>query len=150
MSLLTPVRPTFRAIASTVVPEAALLDDEAWGELERTVETALETKPPAMRRQLILFVRVLGVLSVLTHGATLVRLQPARRARFLAAIERSPVALLRKGFWGLRTLVYMGYYTRPAVHAGLGYRAHVRGWTHRRALGTGGVRGVQPPRVPGS
>ena len=150
MSLLAPVRPAFRAIASTVVPEATLLDEEAWGELERTVENALGTKPPSMQRRLILFVRVLGVLCVLTRGATLIRLEPARRTRFLAAVERSPLALLRKGFWGLRTLVYMGYYTRPAARTGIGYRAHVRGWTHRRAVGPAGGRGVQQPRAPGS
>ena len=154
MSLLAPVRPAFRAIASTVVPEAALLDDDAWEELERTVENALGTRSPAMQRQLVLFVRVLNVLALLTRGATRVRLAPARRARLLASVERSPVPVLRKGFWGLRTLVYMGYYTRPAVHAGIGYRAHVRGWSHRRALGTGGEpgggRGVEPPRVRGS
>lgn len=152
MTLLAPIRPAFRAIASTIVPEAALLDDDAWGELERAVESALATRPAGMRRQLALFVKLLNVLPLLTRGSTLTRLDPARRARFLSAIERSRLAPLRKGFWGLRTLVYMGYYTRPAIHDEIGYRAHVRGWSHRRspAFGRGAAASLPPPPVPGA
>ena len=152
MTLLAPVRSAFRAIASTIVPEAALLDEDAWGELERTVETALETRPAGMRRQLVLFVKVLNLLPLLTRGSTLTRLDPARRARVLSAIERSRLAPLRKGFWGLRTLVYMGYYTRRAIRDEIGYRAHVRGWSHRRssAFGRGPAVAVPRPPVPGA
>lgn len=152
MTMLAPVRPAFRAIASTIVPEAARLDHEAWEELERTVETALRSRPPAMQRQLRLFVRVLNVLPLPVHGTTFTRLAPARRARFLAAIERSWLPPLRKGFWGLRTLVFMGFYTRPSVHAEIGYRAHVRGWSHRLASAPGRERAGSPadPRGPGA
>ena len=39
---------------------------------------------------------------------------------------------VRRGFWGLRTLVFMGYYARPEAAAAIGYRADVRGWEARR------------------
>lgn len=39
----------FRAVAATVVPEAAQLDAAAWAELEQIVERALADRPVAMR-----------------------------------------------------------------------------------------------------
>ena len=46
----------------------------------------------------------------------------------MGALERAPFRLIRRGVWGLRTLVLMGYYTQPEVIAGLGYRADRAGW----------------------
>ena len=37
----------------------------------------------------------------------------------------------RSGIWGLRTLVFLGYYTRDDVAAFIGYRAHRDGWSAR-------------------
>jgi hypothetical protein len=47
-------------------------------------------------------------------------------------MQYSPIPLLRRGVWGLRTLVFLGYYTRPEVQMTLGYRASARGWVTRR------------------
>jgi hypothetical protein len=41
------------------------------------------------------------------------------------------VKLIRRGVWGLRTLVLMGCYTRAEMMDGIGYRAHARGWAAR-------------------
>jgi hypothetical protein len=53
---------------------------------------------------------------------------PTRRAKFLEEVERSPLLLVRRGFWGIRTLIMMGYYARPEAKAEIGYRATGRGW----------------------
>ena len=47
-------------------------------------------------------------------------------------VERSRVLLLRRGFWGLRTLVMLGYYGRPEAARAIGYRASPLGWEARR------------------
>ena len=52
MTVLLPVRPIFRAVVSTVVPEASQLHEQGWAELETLVETALQDRPAAMLRQL--------------------------------------------------------------------------------------------------
>lgn len=130
--LLAPVRPAFRALAETIVPEAATLDEERWREVEAIIERALDARPPAMRRQLVLFIRVLQLIPLVRFGTPFTRLDPARRARVLAGVQRSPLLLVRRGFWGLRTLVFMGYYARPEQGAALGYRADPRGWEARR------------------
>jgi hypothetical protein len=129
--VLAPVRNEFRALAVAIVPASAALADAEWDELEAIVERALASRPARMRRQLALFVRLLTVAPLLRHGRRFPSLGPAAQARFLGAVERSPLLLLRRGFWGLRTLVYMGFYGRPAAAAVLGYRAHVLGWEWR-------------------
>ena len=131
--LLAPVRGTFRAIAVTVVPEAAGLDEAGWAALEDLVEKALEARPDAMKRQLVAFVRAIEHLPRLRWGRAFTDLSADRRARVLSALEHAPVLLLRRGFWGLRTLVFLGYYARPEAAAAIGYRADARGWEARRA-----------------
>lgn len=129
--MLPGVRPAFRAIARVVVPEAAGLDDAGWADLERIIEQALALRPPAMRRQLGTLIRLLDWLPLLRHGRRLRALDAVRRARVLGAVQDAPVLLLRRGFWGLRTLILMGYYARPDAAAEIGYRADPRGWDAR-------------------
>jgi hypothetical protein len=131
--VLQPVRSTFRALVTTVVPEADALDESGWAELEAIVADAITRRPPATRRQLLLFLRVLRLLPLVRWGRPLERLDPARRARFLAGLERSRVFLLRRGFWGVRTLAFMGYYARPAGYRAVGYHARLRGWLEHPA-----------------
>ena len=133
--VLDPVRETFRAIATTVVPEAGRLDAAGWGELERLVEKLLEPRPAAVKRQLQLLIRAIEYLPLLPRGARFTRLAAPERASFLSGFENAPVLLLRRGFWGIRTLVYLGYYARPEAGLEIGYRAHPRGWEARKASG---------------
>lgn len=122
------------ALASRIVPPVETLDDAATEEFFAILETALAERPPAMRRQFALFLRVIQVLSIATRLRTFGRLGPESRDRLLASIERSPIPILRKGFWGLKTLLAMGFYTQPRFHASLGYQPRLRGGGLRAAL----------------
>ena len=132
MSFLAAVRPTFRAVAVTVVPEARDLDVTAWRDVEDVVERAIALRPARMQRQLGAFVRLIEWLPLLVRGRRFSALDAAGRTAFLAGLERSRLLLIRRGFWGLRTLILMGYYARPAGAAAIGYRAAARGWEARR------------------
>jgi hypothetical protein len=127
-SPLDPVRRPFRAAAETFVPELAGADAETWARLEATVAAALAQRPASMVRQLVAFVRLVDAWALLRRGRRLARLAPPRRAALLHGLERAPLLPVRRGVWGLRTLVFMGYYTQPAVVAALGYRADPNGW----------------------
>lgn len=129
--VLPPVQRTFRALATAVVPEAEGLDGAGWTELERIVEEQLSRRPEQVRRQFRLLVKLLHRLPVLRYGRTFTRLDARRRTRFLLAVQDAPLLLLRRGVWGLRVLVQMGYYGQPARAAGVGYRADARGWDAR-------------------
>lgn len=79
-----------------------------------------------------LFVRALDLLPLLRFGRTFRALDRQRRTQFLLAVQDAPLLLVRRGFWGLRTLVFMGYYGRAGAAATIGYRADLRGWEIRR------------------
>jgi hypothetical protein len=128
MSQLSGVRRPFRALACVFIPETAGADEAAWGRLESIVAGALAARPSAIARQVLLFIRILDALSVLRYGRGLASLDPARRTRLVESIATSPVLLLRRGVWGLRTLVQMGWYGQPGIQRSLGYRATAAGW----------------------
>ena len=127
-----PVRDVFRELAKTIVPEAQSLDAADWGELEAIVERGLASRPAKIKRQLRLFVRALNLLPVARYGKKFVRLEPDKRTAFLLSIEDSPLLLIRRGFWGVRTFVYMGYYGLDEVRQSIGYRAQANGWEANR------------------
>jgi hypothetical protein len=110
------------------VPEAAELDTAGWRRVAEIAGSGLETRPPAVQRQVVLLVRLLDGLSLLRHGRRLRKLPPERRRHFLDSMQHSRSLLLRRGVWGLRTLAFMGYYARPEVHSEIGYRADPKGW----------------------
>ncbi len=130
-AVLPPVRPVFRAVAQACVSEAAALDAAGWAELEAIVEAALARRPPKVRRQLATLIRLIDLLPLLRYGRRFPALDGGRRLAVLRALQDAPLLLLRRGVWGLRTLVFMGYYARPAGAAAVGYRADPRGWEAR-------------------
>ncbi len=132
MARLARARSVFRAIAVTVVPAAAALDDGAWRDLEAIVEDEIAKRPARVQRQILALLRAIDFLPLARYGRRFSALDRARRTRFLHALEHAPVLLLRRGFWGIRTLVLMGYYARPAAATAIGYRADARGWEARR------------------
>jgi hypothetical protein len=125
-------RPLVRAIACTIVPEAVSLDENAWADFDKLTDAALGDRSPALQRRLQLFLRAIDWLPAFRFGRRFALLQPTQRARFLSGLENHPVQLIRSGFWGLRTLVLLGYYGRPEAVAAIGYAASPRGWEARR------------------
>ena len=136
-SLLAPVRGPFRALASSIVPEAATLDEAGWKEAENIGSRALGARPEAVVRQLLVFIRLANWLALIPYGRPFTRLGPDARRAHLTRLENAPLLLVRRGFWGLRTLVFMGYYGQERVRAELGYRAVAAGWS-----------GVKPGSLP--
>jgi hypothetical protein len=126
--LLQPVWPTLRAVALTVVPAAATLDEGGWREMRRVMEQALQQRQPSMASQLRAFVRLVQWLPLLRYGRRFGALDASRRRRFLDGLQESPLTLLRRGFWGVRTMVLMGYYGRGEAAVEIGYAPDQRGW----------------------
>jgi hypothetical protein len=130
--LLEPVFTVFRAVAMSVVPECALLRTDEWVEFDGIVEGVLSTRPDALRKQLLLFIRAIEALPLARYATRFSRLDAKRQQAVLTALQNSRITLVRRGFWGLRTLILMGYYARPAAAAAVGYRASAQGWAARR------------------
>ena len=128
MSSLAPVRPVFRALVCTVVPDAASLDERSWNDAERLVEAALAMRPANLQRRVRLFLRFIEWAPLARYGRRFTSLDAERRARFLTSLQDHPVQLIRLGFWGVRALALMGYYGRPEGAKAIGYAADARGW----------------------
>ena len=126
------VRGPFRALCVAFVPESAELNEAGWRELESDVERALADRSPAVQKQMLLLIRILDLLARARHGSALASLPPASRRELLTRLQDSRWLLLRRGVWGLRTLAFLGYYSRPDTAASIGYRADARGWEMRR------------------
>lgn len=127
-----PLRRALRPLARAFLPEAADFAEPDWQAMEELVGGALAGKPPRLLRQLGLFVGIIGLLARLRYRRGLDTLPPDQLRALLESLERSPLLLIRRGVWGLRTLVFMGYYTRPEAAAAIGYRAAPAGWEARQ------------------
>ena len=126
------VKGIFREVAKSIVPEAEDLDEKSWVEMEAIIERGLASRPAKIRRQLRLLVRLLNLLPIGRYGKPFRSLDRDKRNAFLLSVENAPLLPLRRGFWGLRTIVFMGYYNLDRVHEAIGYRAHPDGWEARR------------------
>jgi hypothetical protein len=124
-------RPAIRVIARAVVPEAASLDETGWASFERLLEGAVSTRPAAVVRQLRAFLLILGFIARVRHGRSLAGLTPREAGGLLEQLAASRLLLFRRGVWGLRTLVLLGYYADDDRARALGYRASPAGWAAR-------------------
>ncbi len=128
-SVLSSLQEPLRAIGSVVLPSPEALDEDGWKEAEAIIERALAEKPAAVKLQLRLFLRAVNSLPLVTTGRTLANLPLEKRRAFLERIHRSPLLPLRRGLWGVRTLLFMGYYNQDRIRKEIGYDADPWGWT---------------------
>jgi hypothetical protein len=111
----------FQLVAASITPEVAALDDDGRARMNAIVDTALLDRDAATRSQLGTFLDVIRLAPVVRFGRTFDGLDRDRRDRVLRWFESCPVSLLRKGFWGLKALVFMGYYGQPENWKEIGY-----------------------------
>lgn len=111
----------FMVVAETITPEVASLDPDGRARMEAIVDTALQDRDAATRSQIGTFLGLIRMAPVLRYGRAFDRLDADRRAAVLRWFQDCPVALLRKGFWGLKVLVFMGFYGQEKNWSAIGY-----------------------------
>jgi hypothetical protein len=122
-----------RVLAARIVPETGALDAAGWGRFVAIVDNALQERNPAVRRQFGVFLGVLRWAPAVRYGSRFDALRADRQDAVLRWFEDCPVGLLRKGFWGLKAMVFMGYYGQPETHELIGYRPRFDGREGLRA-----------------
>lgn len=125
------------------MPEIAERSSADWDAMQQVIEAQLAQRPAALQRQLVTFVRAIEYLPLVWRQGRFTRLSLGERVRVLERLEVSRFLLVRRGVWGLRTLVFMAFYTQPAMQQAIGYRAHRDGWNIRRQ-----PTEPRPPGVP--
>jgi len=111
----------FETVAATITPEVAEMSDDARSRMAEIVDAALRDRGESMRRQFGVFLKVVRLAPVVRYGRSFERLDPNRRVAVLRWFQDCPIGLLRKGFWGLKALVFMGYYGQPGHWSEIGY-----------------------------
>lgn len=129
---MTGSDPVLHAAAAAVVPAFTRLDSAQRAEFAAIIDRAMGERPESVQRQFRLFLRVLDLAPLLRFGRRFRALDVAGRTRVLEGLQDSPLLLLRRGVWGVRTMALMGFYGRTDAAAEIGYRAHPRGWQARR------------------
>jgi hypothetical protein len=108
-------------LARRIVPETADLDPPGWDRFFRIVDGALERREPSVRKQFATFLDVVRWAPLPRYGAPFEKLPGARQDAVLRWFEGCPVRLLRSGTWGLKVMVFMGYYGQPETNPLVGY-----------------------------
>ena len=110
-----------RVLAARIVPETTELDSAGMGRLIGLIDEALLERPPSVRRQFGIYLNLLRWAPLVRFGGPFEELSADRQDAVLRWFESCPVGLLRSGFWGLKVLIFMGYYGQPDTNAVVGY-----------------------------
>jgi hypothetical protein len=110
-----------QVVAARIVPETAELDATGLSRFFGIIDHALQERPAKVRRQFATFLGLIRWAPVARYGTSLENLRADRQDRVLRWFEDCPVGLLRKGFWGLKAMVFMGYYGQPETNELIGY-----------------------------
>ena len=116
-----------QVVAARIVPETTELDAAGLSRFFGIIDEALQDRPVSVRRQFGIFLGVLRWVPLARYGSPLDKLQAERQDAVLRWFEDCPVSLLRKGFWGLKAMVFMGYYGQPETNQAVGYAPEVDG-----------------------
>jgi len=116
----------FLAVADRIIPA----DGEAPGggtlATAGVADWALARTAPGLRRLLLLLLYGVEALGIFFGGKPFSFNSPAARDRQLRWMEGGRVRALRLGFFGLKSFVCMGYYTREEIWSVIGYEGPVR------------------------
>jgi hypothetical protein len=129
------------SLAARIVPESAGAPPQVTDPLLAAVDQELRPRP---RLQQLEFKLLLFAIRWMTVPFTLhrfERLPGERQDRWLSFLENAPLTLLRVGIWGLKTLVFLGYYTQAGVLQRIVYvpsKAEGNVLLHRRQLPSAG------------
>ena len=109
-------------VGERIAPGISHLDAGGRSRVAEVIQHGIQSRRPSLRRQLTLFLAILRWGPVLRYGRRFDRLSPSKQDAVLHWFHDAPLTPLRQGFWGVKTLIYMGYYGRPEIAEAIGYR----------------------------
>jgi len=108
-------------LARRIVPKVAGLDERGCAQLLAIIDRALMDRRADVRRKFGVFLGLLRWAPVLRYGRIFSGLRPDRQDAVLRWFESAPLGLLRQGTWGLKAMVFLGYYGRTEAWEEIGY-----------------------------
>ena len=110
-----------RVLATRIVPETTDLDGAGLDRFFGIIDDALASREPSVRQQFATFLGVVKWAPLPRYGGPFDQLSGDRQDAVLRWFEDCPVGLLRSGTWGLKAMVFMGYYGQPETNHLVGY-----------------------------
>ncbi|MCC6142971.1 MAG: gluconate 2-dehydrogenase subunit 3 family protein [Candidatus Hydrogenedentes bacterium] len=105
----------FLAVANRIVPADAESAGAGTVETAAVVDWALRRLDPKLREMFLKLLVAVDVMGVFFGGRRFTRNSAAAQNRQLHWLENAPISKLRMGFFGLKSYVCMGYYTREST-----------------------------------
>jgi len=100
-------------LAAYIVPETAAASGRSIHAMVAAVDDQLKPRPRLQQIEFKLLLLGLGGITLLPSGW---------QVRLLRFLEGFPIRLVRVGIWGLKTLIYLGYYGQDDVQKRIRYR----------------------------
>ena len=116
----------FLAAANRIIPPDE--DSVGGGTLTTAaiVDLIMDRLEPDLRRKLLMLFLIINPLGILFGGKTFSKTNAKNQDRLLAWMERNPISGLRLGFFGLKSYVCMGYYSREDIWKVIKYDGPMR------------------------
>jgi Gluconate 2-dehydrogenase subunit 3 len=108
-------------VARRIVPEVASLDQGGLAMMLGLIDHTLAERGGKVRRKLGVFLGALRWAPALRYGRSFDALPPQAQDAVLRWFESAPLSPLRQGMWGLKAMVFLGYYGRPEAWQEIGY-----------------------------
>jgi len=144
-----PIQPVLSAgqqrfllcLAARIVPESAGAPAQVTDPLLAAIDGELRPRPRLQQLEFKLLLLTIRWMTVPFTLHRFERLPAERQDGWLRFLENAPLTLLRAGIWGLKTLIFLGYYTQGGVQQRIRYlpskeEGNVR--LHRRQLPSAG------------
>jgi hypothetical protein len=106
-------------LAGRIVPEVAQATPEVRSAMVDTIDHALTLQPWIKRLEIQLLVLALTLITLPLWGSA--------QDAVLRFFQNGPITLMRVALWGLKTFVFMGYYTQAPVIAVIHYAPSLQG-----------------------
>jgi len=111
----------FLSIADCIIPPGDCSPGAGDLATAGVVDWAMERLPEKLRRRFLRLIGIVEFMGIFFGGRFFSKNSYPAKIRQLQWIEKNPLRLLRMGFFGLKTYVSMGYYSRDSIWPTISY-----------------------------
>ena len=112
---------TFLSVADRILPAAEHSPGGGSMETAAVVDWYMNKVPAGIRKKILLFIDVIQFTGIFFGGRKFANNSIQAQERQLKWMENNKVRLFRMGFFGIKTFVEMGYYTREDIWKTISY-----------------------------
>lgn len=113
-----------RALQECIGPSVLSLTErqrlEGWSFVNALIMEKIQSDKWIIRK-IRIFLFLVQALALCSYGRKFQKLDRVRQTHLLGRFRNSPIAVIRKGFWGLSTLIKLSVYAHPRTQRQIEY-----------------------------